>query len=85
MFTSVGLNIDTSPIRTTIGGVVSKEHIHFLVPVGKQKNSNTVNDSITVTGSKPERHQHLCIQLYIYNYIYNIVQHVCTSYIYMCV
>ena len=87
MFTSVGLNIDKSPIRTTIGGVVFKEHIHFLVSVGKQE--ITINVSITVwvktrkTSASMYTIMYIYIYMYIYNYIYNIFQHVCISYIYI--
>ena len=91
MFTSVGLNIDKSPIRTTIGGVVFKEHIHFLVSVGKQE--ITINVSITVLVKTRKTsaymytimyiYMYIYIYVYIYNYIYNIFQHVCISYIYI--
>ena len=81
MFTSVGLNIDKSPIRTTIGGVVFKEHIHFLVSVGKQE--ITINVSITVWVKTRKTSASMYTLMYIYIIIYTTYSSMYVYHIYI--
>ena len=82
MFTSVGLNIDKSPIRTTIGGV-SKEHIHFLVSVGKQKITINVSITVWVKTRKTSASMYTYIYVYIYIVIYTTYSSMYVHHIYI--